>query len=477
MTQTVKNIAQNSFFRAIIEAAKLLSGVVLVIILARLLGPSEYGRLSFVLALVTFFSVWVNLGLPLTFVREGAQKEDFLRENLTTGLTLQGIASLILLLVLGISYQLIPAIRGDVFLLLATLIYTTFSVVTNFLYSYFQAVQRMHIEAVAVLIQNILTLVIVLVALALRGTAEIAMFGYAIAAVLSLGFTAILIKKYLFSWLWRVDLKKGKDILAKSWPLMTSLAFGAVYHSLDTIMLRFFKGDIDVGIYSAQYRVIFTFYVFGGWYVFSLLPVLASSFISAREQFKGLLERSVQHMTGFAFLFGLGVTYFAYPIVKALYGQNYLEGVPILQVLIWSTMISLVGTMFYHSLIVAEKQQKAMTSVIGGTITIVVFNILLIPKLGMMGAAISTVIAQIVQLAMNIHASQQVVPIRIFRQFLKPLAYTLSSIVTYYFLSLLASQLIAGSLAWLVYIILTFKGKVLDWKEFRQVFEALIKRA
>jgi len=468
-TQIFQTIAHNSFFRTIIEGTKLLSGVLLVIILARLLGPNEYGRLSFVLALMTFFTVGINLGLPLTFVRNGARRMGFLHENLATGLALQCIASFIMFFVLGIMIISFSSLRQDTILLIAAFIYTALSVIANFFHSFFQAVQKMHLEAVAVMIQNTLIFAVVLVLLFLKGTAEAALWGYTIASLLSVFVTAMLIRKYLFVWKWEVDWRAGLTLLTQSWPLMASMAFGSIYHSLDIIMLRFFQGNEAVGIYSAQYRIVFTFYIFAGWYVYSIFPLLSNLFMNAREQFRHLVERSVQHMTAFAYLFGLGITFFARPLVRLLYGEMYLGGIFVLQILIWSIMVALVGTIFYHALVAAEKQRQVLKSVVIGTIINALLNFMMIPILGMAGAALATVITQGVQFGLNLRVLRTIVPIQLLHLVIKPTIYAGGSVAIYFILASLVLPAVAGVIGLGSYISALFFGKVFQWKELRQM--------
>ena len=332
MSEISKTFIRNGFFRAIIETVTLLSGVLLVMLLARWLGPDGYGRLSFAFAFMALFAAGIGLGFPLIFVREGAKRMDFLHEKAATGLALQGIMSLGLFIVLVLIIMVSPSLRQDTTLLVLAFIYTMLTVITGFFCSFFQAVQKMHIEAVAIVIKNILIFIIVFILLSLKKTAEAALYGYVLASILSIFITAILVRKYLFAWKWVVDWQAGRMLLAQSWPLLGSAIFTSIYISLDSIMLHFLQDDKMVGIYSAQYRIVFVVYVFFGWYMQSIFPIFSNLFTTAREQFKCLLEASIQHMAAFAYLFGLIMIFFAYHIVHFFYGEMYFEGIFILKI-------------------------------------------------------------------------------------------------------------------------------------------------
>jgi len=474
MTNTFEKIVRNSFFRAIVEGTKVISNFVLVILLARWLGPSEYGRMSYALAIMAFVSVGLNMGLPLIFVREGARREEFLKENISTGLILQAIAGVALLIILFLTIWIFPALRSDSLLLFLALIYTTFGVIVNFFFSVFQAVQKMNLEAFGVVVQGVLTIIFTSLFILVGTTAEMAMWGYATALILSAIYVGWLLKRKLFSWRWHFNLGEGRDLIRKSWPLMASLAFGGIYGSLDSVMLRFYQGNEIVGIYSAQYRVMLVFSIFAGWYIYSILPILSSSYIDNREQFKNLLSRSVQNMTAFALLFGLTVTFLSPQILFALYGDAYASGAIILRVSIWSTMVSLIGTVYYFSLIAASKQSQVMWGMAVGAALNVLFNIVLIPRFGMMGAAVSTIVAQSAQLIMNWHSLNQDVQTHLFTLMIKPIVLAIPIVIIYF---VAKSFFNPGAVAVVVmfgYVIMLIRGHIFELQEIKQILPSLL---
>ncbi len=476
MRSTFSTIVRNGFFRVIIEGIKALSGIALAVLLARFFGPEEYGRLSFAFALSGLSSIVMNLGLAITFVRDGARDRNFLRDNLATALFLQGIASFVLFFALIGALLVFPALRQETLLLVVALFYTMFNIITNFLYSSFQATYSMHLEAIAIGVQHGLLLILVFFFLFYQGTVEGIMFGYLGASVLGGTLTFILIRKYLFSWMWRINWRAGRVLLAQSWPLMAGSALSTVYFSLDSIMLRFFQGSEAVGIYSAMYKIVFGFYLFATLYASSVFPVLSQLFTHAREEFMNLYRRSVQLMAGLGFLFGLTVTLFARPIIQIFFGEAYLAGTLTLQISIWSIMIFLVGVILYDALIVAGKQKALLWSVVISTVLNAILNIIFIPTWGIVGAAIATVIAQVVQLLLNIYYLKAIIPVDFFSLIVKPTVMAGGSVVLFFAISLGLPTFVAAAFTIGSYLAMLFVGKILQLQEIRQMIQVLIHR-
>ena len=406
----------------------------------------------------------------------GVRDANFLRENLATALFLQGLVSFALFLALIGAFFVIPTLRQDTLLLVVALFYTVFSIITNFLYSSFQAVHRMHLEAIAVGVQQGLLLIFVLFFLFYHGTVEGIMFGYLGASVFGAALTFILIRKYLFSWMWRIDWQKGMVLLSQSWPLMVGSALSTVYFSFDSIMLRFFQGSEAVGIYSALYKIVLVFYLFATLYGNSIFPVFSQLFTRAQDEFMNLYKRSVQLMAGLGFLFGLTITLFARPIIQIFFGEAYLAGTITLQVIIWSIMIFLVGMILYDTLIVAGKQKELLWSVLISTSLNVILNFILIPSWDMAGAAVATVIAQVAQLLLNIYSLRPIIPLSFFFLVSKPAIMAGGSVVLFFALSLALSTFAAAVFAIGSYITLLFIGKIFQFHEIRQVAQALVQR-
>ena len=257
---------------------------------------------------------------------------------------------------------------------------------------------------------------------------------------------------------------------------MASMAFGGIYNSLDTIMLRFYRSAAEVGIYSAQYRVIYVFYIFSGWYIYSIFPLLSSSFVQFNEQFKNLLHRSIQNMAAFAMLFGLAITLLAHPIMLILYGSAYTSGTLTLQISIWSTMVSMVGTVFYFSLVAAEKQSQIMWSMAIGTIVNATLNVILIPRYGMPAAAVSTVVAQTIQLAINWRSLNKIIATSFWPLVIKPIGLGLLALLLYWILGRVIYLPAAAALSLVAYLIALFKTQIFQVQEFRQIFSAPLNR-
>jgi O-antigen/teichoic acid export membrane protein len=82
-------------------------------------------------------------------------------------------------------------------------------------------------------------------------------------------------------------------------------------------------------------------------------------------------------------------------VIWILYGEAYLPAVPVLRIITWYTAFSYLGVA-RNAWIVSEGKQKYLKYMYGGAAIVnVVLNIILIPLLGSVGAAVASLLTEI----------------------------------------------------------------------------------
>jgi O-antigen/teichoic acid export membrane protein len=91
----------------------------------------------------------------------------------------------------------------------------------------------------------------------------------------------------------------------------------------------------------------------------------------------------------------VALTVLAHPVVSILYGKDYLPAVPILQILVWYTAFSYMGSVRNIWMLAEGKQKYLWIINLSGASLNVIGNFILIPILGAAGAALASVATQI----------------------------------------------------------------------------------
>ena len=156
-------------------------------------------------------------------------------------------------------------------------------------------------------------------------------------------------------------------------------------------------GDAETGIYSAAMTIANLWIFIPNALIDSARPLIMQLKADKREEV--YLKRFRQLFAGIIWLSiaaGVFFSVFSNLIIRIIYGSDYLAAVPVLMILIWSRLFSLIGTTRTIWMI-CEDQAKYVKWFIGlGALINVVLNFIMIPVIGAQGAAIATLITEFV---------------------------------------------------------------------------------
>ena len=152
----------------------------------------------------------------------------------------------------------------------------------------------------------------------------------------------------------------------------------------------------SVGYYSAALTISTLWSMIPSALIQSISPVLYEAAGKDRALYLRRLRQS------YAVLFWLNAAYsifvgvFAHWVILLLYGKDYLAGTAALRIVVWYYGLSTMSTLNQVYLANDGKNRYINLFCIAGLITDVILNFILIPVMGINGAAIATLITHIV---------------------------------------------------------------------------------
>ena len=167
-----------------------------------------------------------------------------------------------------------------------------------------------------------------------------------------------------------------------------------IFAQTDKIMIKMMIGNTENGYYSTAVACAgMTGFVFVA-IIDSLRPVIFEN----KKIDRKLFEKSMAVLYSIIIYMGLAqsivLVLFAKPVVMLLYGSAYSAAVPILQIITWYTAFSYMGTVRNIWMLAEEKQKYLWIINLSGAVLNVIGNFILIPLLGVAGAAIASVVTQ-----------------------------------------------------------------------------------
>ena len=194
----------------------------------------------------------------------------------------------------------------------------------------------------------------------------------------------------IFNWTYNSDL--AKKLLGYSWPLIISGIMVALYMKIDQIMLQNMVGVKESGAYATVASLSEAWNFVPSVIVTSLFPAI----LNARRDDLDRYKKRIQHLYDLMVYLSVPVAIvitFASPLIYKLFKPEYAYAAPVLSVHIWSGVFVFLGAASGQYLIAENLNKLTFIRTGFGALVNIGLNLVLIPKMGMMGAAIATLAA------------------------------------------------------------------------------------
>jgi O-antigen/teichoic acid export membrane protein len=193
---------------------------------------------------------------------------------------------------------------------------------------------------------------------------------------------------------WNFQWRMASSLVKDSWPLILSGFSVMIYMRIDQILLKEMVGADAVGQYAVAVRLSEVWYFVPGVICVSLFPAILNM-----RQNHALYVARLQRLYDLMAMLSIGVacvvTLLGSTIVTFLYGEAYAPAGIAFSILIWAGVFVALGLANHRWLIAENYTKVSMTNTSLGALTNLTLNLLLIPRLGIIGAAIATVVAQL----------------------------------------------------------------------------------
>lgn len=399
---TRQTVAKNVFWLSAGQIGSRLFRALVIIYAARVLGAAEYGVFSYVLGLAGFFTIFADIGINPILTKEAAKDPSRASEFFATSFWIKIVLlvfTAVLILSVAPHFSKIEAAKA---LLPFAALLVIFDGIREFSSAFFRAKERMELEALVTSATNVAITVFGFLILRASQTAGSIAITYALSAGTGT-ILGIFILRGQFAKIFRAF---RKDLLAPimnlAWPIAFLSLIGAFMLNVDVVMLGFFKGAEEVGFYSASQKIVQLLYTLPSILAASFYPVLAK-FLGQKDSGKvrALMEKGMTASFLLALPIAVGGIILAKSIIVFLYGAAYLPSVNNLQVLLFTILVIFPSLQISNYLMVYDRQRKMVPIILAGSLSNIVFNAILIPPYGALGAAIATVLAQFIYVGLG----------------------------------------------------------------------------
>ncbi len=386
---------KNTSWMFIGQTAMIIS-LIINIWMARHLGPENFGIISYVFAFVGIFSFIANVGLQDILVRDLVQKPEDKNELLGSSFRILTIGGIIAFTLSSAS----AFIFEDKFLIqLMIVLYSTIFLWSpvNVISAYFQATVQAKRNAVAQILGTLITSALKIFLLVTQQGVIWLILAFALDYIIG---AILYIYNYSKSDLeykkWFFNKDTAHKLLTSSFFIILSTAASYLLLKIDQIMVKAYLGEVAVGIYAAAVKLSEIWYFIPGIICTSLFPAIINAKKTGDFVYKNRLKKLFTFLTSISIAIALPTTLLAYWIIKILYGVEYIQSVPILQIYIWSGVGLFLMTGINKYFMTENYLKLIFYYNLLAVLVNIILNIVLIPRLGLTGAAWSTLISYLI---------------------------------------------------------------------------------
>lgn len=182
--------------------------------------------------------------------------------------------------------------------------------------------------------------------------------------------------------------------------LMFSLLIAQnILSNFDVTMIGILLGDRETGLYSMSVKLYITVEKVISSIAVVLLPQLSSLFEEKKYlEINFLLHRVYNFIYSMAVPMSVGLIFLSKEILVLVCGNDYESAATSLSILSISMFVSLLGGSFWGNIVLLPSggEGRLMIACVAGAVVNAVLNLYCIPKWGIVGAAVTTVISTIV---------------------------------------------------------------------------------
>lgn len=383
----------NTIFLTAEKLIKIICILISSVILARFLGPENFGLYSYLVSVVAIIAAFSSLGLNSLITKSIADEEDQAESILNTAISLRIISSLAVtfLLVLAIQFDLINAPPQENYMLVFLTFCTSFNSLTV-IDHYFIKKQRFRkasgMRASVILLSTFLKVI----AAYCGGIQYLIVATGAETLLLGAGYLLIAKNDTQLKLQLKIDTQRSRTLLNQSkWLILSGLA-ASLNLKIDQSMLRFMLGLEETGIYAAASQISEFWYFFPAIVASIYFPKMLNE-RHDKDNFREILQKSCDIILLISFIIICFLFFSSEQLIALAYGASYADAAGVLKIHLWAGLFIAMRAVFSKWLISVNLLHFSLVTHGAGAACNILLNTGLIPYFGIEGAAYATVIS------------------------------------------------------------------------------------
>ncbi len=371
---------------------KQLFGIVVGIMLARYLGPSDYGKYSFAISFSFIFMVLSDFGMNDLYVRDIAFDRNLSSKYLAASLIVKPMLCCISICIL---YLTLVLLKYSDEIILCTIIFSGhifFITQINTIASIFLSFERIEYNTYLSIATGIITLLLVTIVVMLKLSVITIILSRVVAFLIIFIISLYLVIKYVSKPDFKINLLYIYKIAKRAFPFLAVSLINTLYLMIDVIMLSKMKGDEVVGWYApAANDLFFGLFIIPGTIATVVYPIFSRHFSQSLDKLKESINFTIKILIVLGVPISVGTLVLAPQIINFFFGPKYINSVIVLQLMALAISFAFIREPLGFGIASIGKEKYLMWINAFFLLLKIFLNLIFIRLYGHVGAAITSV--------------------------------------------------------------------------------------
>lgn len=388
--QGLKRYFFNTLWLYATQGVRLLTGFFIGLWVARFLGPTEFGIYNYVISFIAIFSAFASFGTNEQIVADLVRRPDETRTILNASFYLRIILGTISILVIyAINGQSQETFQYYIYVSAPIILFQAFDLIDVFYRATVNAKTSSMIRIFQILISSALKIYCIKKQAQLSSFFYIFVFDYASYAIF-IYFSFRRDNKGIILFKPRID--EIKRIVFSCWPLMLMTVSNNILSKLDQVLIGKYLVSSNVGYYAVSSRLLELYGTFPLLAFSSLYTAILNAKKTSNVEYEKRLKYLSRLLRWISIVSAIFTYYFSSEIINLLFGESYAPAAEILEIHSFNFIFLTMSIVSMHWYIAEEKNNYLMIKMVLAGAFNVFINMLLIPRFGIKGAAIGSLI-------------------------------------------------------------------------------------
>jgi O-antigen/teichoic acid export membrane protein len=364
------------------RAVGLLLGIVRLNYLATYLGVANFGILNFATYFTALFQTLFDLGMAQLITREISRDPSKSSRLLGQTVVLKAIIVFIASLLVG----LVTLVSGFDRTTNWAILLTTAALAINGISTMFLSAFQAHRKMVTVSIANITNDAIISAAIILLipsfPSVVTALVLTVLVSMINLGVLVGVYYRMVGVPQYRADLDSWKLMLREGTPMAVSALGISTYTFIGPTLLKYYRGETEVGIYSAGYKLISILTLIPATFNQIVYPIFSEFNAHAAHKLSKALTDALRMMSEISIPLAVGGVILAPRLFSIIYPDSFQEGAFVFQAIIAGIAFGYPSQVLYVFLLATNRQKYCMYDIVAVAVVVVAASVGLVPRFG-----------------------------------------------------------------------------------------------